>query len=196
MNAPVVHTWRLAPRWVIALRIVAAFIVVGCVVTPIALALHTVDVRNIRRQNLSDIATANANTAQRIAAQQRILHRQEAEISHSLKTALFEACTKRNEFRDKLVVIVSGSPKVTKVQIAKFRRDLGYETCPPKPAPLPPVSPPLPLGPKPPAAPTTTKPSKTTKSSTTTTVTTTRKLHRKKHHKPHHATLCVAATIA
>src|SRR5258708_5410905 len=74
MSVPVEHT----PRWVIAARSVAAFVVIVMVVTPILLSLHTVDVRNNRREfnqaKLDTVAAQAKANAAAAANTRRILH--------------------------------------------------------------------------------------------------------------------------
>jgi hypothetical protein len=65
------------------------------------------------------------------------LERQRQKIAHDLALVAFDACTKRNEQRDRLVFIVAGTDDITKAQVSAFRRALGFEKCPPKPPPLP-----------------------------------------------------------
>lgn len=151
-------------------------------------------------QHVRDLRTNDhlAKTFRALRADQHDLHvlagrieRQGRQIAHNLAIVAFEACTKRNEQRDRLVFIVSGAPRITTVQIAMFRDALGYEKCPPRPPPLASSSSPAAgAGPAPPAAPlptpapTTTRPSTTTASrpAPTTTTEPARRHRPRRHH--------------
>lgn len=104
MTAPVEHTWRLAPRWVIAARFAAAFLIIVMIVTPLLLALHTVDVRNARRRDnqtkieaLAAVAEANARVSVALAKANRHVCQVQNTDAHRLNMVIdyFELISKQ-----------------------------------------------------------------------------------------------------